>query len=144
MNFAFINIIRKPLIDKQKTSITLENRGIGPALIEWIDFSYNSSLIIVSEDNSWKEVFEKLGKDCCNVTIFNLGETFIPTGQSIDLFWVDKFNAQFDKSFKELHENLGIRICYCSVYKDCKSKSTANFLSLKEQRPCEEIGAWTK
>jgi hypothetical protein len=104
-----------------RVKISLQNKGVGPALV--------GSIQAFVDDKPGPDFLEALNQvfpaRSFGGSFYRITDRALLPGDSLHMavFWV----LDTEQGVRQRLNRLGIRICYCSVYKDCWSVTRAQF-----------------
>ena len=113
-----------PWQKKQVAGVVLENAGIGPAVIDWVEMRYKGKVYANSAD---------LMKACCGVAptysphgyyYSTPSSRILPAHETLKVIWFDPQDTADKAAFDALAASQGdisYRGCYCSVLDECWS-----------------------
>lgn len=95
--------------------IQLENKGIGPAIVNSVSLKMNEQSFI-----NFQKVFEALGDTVAHdYSYSSIGERVIAPGEIIQPFFIGDWRKGEELLKKIRQQSFEFTICYCSVYGDC-------------------------
>jgi hypothetical protein len=120
--------------ENQVLEISIENNGIGPAVLGVISAQFQDETIVVNGyklEQFWMHAFELLNfSDTIQNNIYHTiidEEFYLKEGDSLVLFRYESdsnCNKEYLRVKKEL-QNMIIQIPYCSIYEDCEVSKIA-------------------
>lgn len=99
----------------------LDNNGVGPARIEWVQFNF--------KDKPVRDLTELI-QACCSTESGNLRDVhtrgeiaaaLVRPGASVEMFRWDEPsapNSTFDALYRQM-DDISYSVCYCSVFDEC-------------------------
>lgn len=119
----------------QRVAVSLENDGLGPALVESMRVELDGRAM-----NDWPSTVRALAGGALdgNLSRTDLDHVVKP-GEAIELVRVEGDNVQAALSKAIANERIKIGICYCSIYEKCWLHS-APPVETTAQNQCPDIG----
>ena len=99
-----------------KLTYTLTNNGLGPAIIKFSTLSVNGKVV-----ENWDEVLFTLYGNRYQRSTRRIGNSVLPPKAALTMLQIndaDLFALGY-RQFSEKDVQLGIAICYCSVFDEC-------------------------
>jgi hypothetical protein len=120
-------------------SVTLSNRGLGPADVRWSAVSLDGV-----QQHSWHELFVALGGRAHSGTLYQLGRSFWlrPDAQQV-LIREEKTDSArpFNNAINQ--GRITFNFCFCSIYDECWMTTARNAVHagdiLTKQCPAEDL-----
>ncbi len=112
-----------------EVKIIIRNKGIGPALVGNLQAFVDEKPV----PDFYKALDQVLPTKSFNGTFFQVTDRTLLPGDSLHLAAFRVLGS--DRQVRQSMNRLGIRICYCSVYKDCWSVTKAQLGMGRRTKP---------
>ncbi len=124
--------------DKTGGYLTLDNRGVGPALLQWFEVAVDGR-----QQRNWPAVINSLGLK----SVGKIEQGIPDSGVVMPPSSVDKSTiilavrpAAAGRALIDQHNRVTLALCYCSLYKECWiARSNAN--EAEPRKTCEPFPA---
>jgi len=101
-------------LEGQEYGFTLTNKGVGPALIKSMEVTVNGKNV-----PGWSSAFRAMLNEKIDIpSIYSsTNKAVVAVQEKIKM--VDLKNKEIIKKVQSTEDNIEIKICYCSIFKDC-------------------------
>lgn len=112
--------------DSSPAGVSLENRGVGPAIIRTSNVFRGDAPIGSISTNTWNKFLIDTGVGSDGITISRISPgTVMAPGASLPLIRVQNDEDTVRTKLADAVSALQLKICYCSVYEECWVRSLA-------------------
>ncbi len=122
-HLVFTTNFAKPLPGFDFFGIRLENRGLGPAVLTEFRLFVDAKPVETDAGGGWRATLNLLGLNEPWVRYYWFSpDTYLEKDDPEILVSIvrDQVRPETMRRFREAISRLGVAICYCSVYEECK------------------------
>ncbi|MEM9740787.1 MAG: hypothetical protein AAF829_13075 [Pseudomonadota bacterium] len=121
---------------RNQFSLTIENKGVGPALLKDIDWRLDGEQVSDLDQVILDTVGEELAFSYETYVTTSLDEKVLAPGESVTVFGVPANQANTGAFLRGVNGRVTLATCYCSIHGDCWL-SELNGAQGQEQPACD-------